>query len=141
MWASWAFCELVHMSTVTPHLSIKWHGVNLRVRAFWFSGIGFFCIFVDDHGTTTAGADVHLIGRFVLQRLVGSLAVVEHTGEPHLGSDVYVGTGAKLLGSIRVGSGVVIGANAVVIGDVPDQHVAVGIPARCLPRRTERAEP
>ena len=65
MWASWAFCELVHMSTVTPHLSIKWHGVNLRVRVFWFSGIAFFCIFVDDHGATTAGADVHLIGRSV----------------------------------------------------------------------------
>src|SRR5712671_6314702 len=38
------------MSTATPHLSIKWHGVNLRVRAFWFSGIGFFFFFLADDG-------------------------------------------------------------------------------------------
>jgi len=62
------------------------------------------------------------------------------TGEPHVGSDVYVGTGAKLLGGIRVGSGVVIGANAVVIGDVPDKHVAIGIPACCYPRRADQTE-
>ena len=60
------------------------------------------------------------------------------SGEPSLGSDVYVGTGAKLLGSIQVGSGAIIGANAVVIGDVPGAHVAIGIPARCYPRQVGR---
>ena len=40
-----------------------------------------------------------------------------------------VGPGAKILGGIRVGNHAVIGANAVVLSDVPDGCVAVGIPA------------
>lgn len=54
---------------------------------------------------------------------------------PVLGDDVEVGAGAKILGSIRIGSRVTIGANAVVLDDVPDDHVAVGIPARIFPRK------
>ncbi|HEY8492115.1 MAG TPA: serine acetyltransferase [Dehalococcoidia bacterium] len=54
---------------------------------------------------------------------------------PTLGDDVYIGTGAMILGDIRVGDGAVIAANAVVIEDVPPYHVAVGAPARALPRR------
>ena len=42
---------------------------------------------------------------------------------------------AKLLGRIRIGDRVLIGANAVVVTDVPDDHIAVGVPARIRPRR------
>lgn len=48
---------------------------------------------------------------------------------PVIGDDVDIGAGAKILGSIKVGSRVVIGANAVVIHDVPDDSIAVGVPA------------
>jgi serine O-acetyltransferase len=48
---------------------------------------------------------------------------------------VDIGAGAKLLGPIRVGDDVAIGANAVVITDVPSNSIAVGIPARILPRK------
>ena len=54
---------------------------------------------------------------------------------PVLGDDVFIGAGAKILGAIRVGSRVRIGANAVVVKDVPDDITAVGVPARYLPRR------
>lgn len=57
------------------------------------------------------------------------------TGEPEVGADVYVGTGAKLLGDIKVGQGATIGANAVVLADVPAYHNAVGIPARCFAKK------
>lgn len=40
-----------------------------------------------------------------------------------------IGTGAKLLGAIRIGNRVSIGANAVVLKDVPDDSIAVGVPA------------
>ena len=53
---------------------------------------------------------------------------------PVLGDNVDVGAGAKILGKIRIGNGVSIGANAVVLCDVPDDHIAVGIPARVLPK-------
>jgi serine O-acetyltransferase len=49
---------------------------------------------------------------------------------PKLGSRVHVGAGAKLLGNITVGDDVDIGANAVVIHDVPANHIAVGVPAK-----------
>jgi serine O-acetyltransferase len=45
---------------------------------------------------------------------------------------VQIGVGAKVLGPIRVGRGAVIGANAVVLHDVPAGAVVVGIPARVL---------
>ena len=48
---------------------------------------------------------------------------------PRIGDDVYLGIGARVLGGIAIGSGAVIGANAVVIHDVPPGAVAIGIPA------------
>jgi glycosyltransferase involved in cell wall biosynthesis/serine acetyltransferase len=49
---------------------------------------------------------------------------------PTIEDDVFVATGAKLLGDITVGRGSVIGANAVVIRSVPPRSIAVGVPAR-----------
>ncbi len=57
-------------------------------------------------------------------------------GSPRLGNRVDIGAGAKLLGSIVVGDDVAIGANAVVLCDVPANSIAVGIPARILPQKT-----
>jgi len=51
---------------------------------------------------------------------------------PTLGQRVNVGAGAKILGAVRVGDGAAIGANAVVLADVPGGAVAVGVPARIV---------
>jgi serine O-acetyltransferase len=56
------------------------------------------------------------------------------SGSPILGNRVDIGTGAKVLGPIRIGDDVIIGANAVVLTDVPPNSIAVGVPARVLPR-------
>jgi serine O-acetyltransferase len=56
-------------------------------------------------------------------------------GSPHIGNRVDIGAGAKLLGPIIIGDDVAIGANAVVISDVPSNSIAVGIPARIIPRK------
>ena len=48
---------------------------------------------------------------------------------PQLGSNIFIGSGAKILGGIKIGSNVKIGANAVVIKDVPDNVTVVGVPA------------
>lgn len=49
---------------------------------------------------------------------------------PIVGDNVTIGAGAKILGGIKIGNRVTIGANAVVLKDVPDDHVAVGVPAK-----------
>ena len=56
---------------------------------------------------------------------------------PTLGSNVVVGTGAKVLGNIRIGSHVKIGAGSVVVHPVPDHSTVVGIPGRVVRARTE----
>ncbi|SNS47871.1 serine O-acetyltransferase [Granulicella rosea] len=56
-------------------------------------------------------------------------------GSPRIGARVDIGTGAKLLGPIVIGDDVAIGANAVVLCDVPSNSIAVGVPARVLPRK------
>jgi serine O-acetyltransferase len=56
-------------------------------------------------------------------------------GSPRIGNRVDIGAGAKLLGPIVIGDDVAIGANAVVISDVPSNSIAVGIPARVIPRK------
>ena len=53
---------------------------------------------------------------------------------PQLGHRVNVGAGAKILGAVRVGDDADIGANAVVITDVPAGALAVGVPARIILR-------
>lgn len=57
-------------------------------------------------------------------------------GAPVIGNRVDIGAGAKLLGPIRIGDDVSIGANAVVIGDVPSNSIAVGVPARIVAKRS-----
>ena len=59
---------------------------------------------------------------------------------PVLGDGVSVHAGAKVLGGVTIGDGARIGANAVVIADVPAGYTAVGVPARLLPPKRERSE-
>jgi serine O-acetyltransferase len=58
---------------------------------------------------------------------------------PVLGSDVYLGAGAKIIGGVSVGDGARVGANAVVVRDVDPDTTVVGIPARPVRRRSDAA--
>ena len=53
-------------------------------------------------------------------------------GCPVLGNDIFVGSGAKIVGDISIGDNVTIGANAVVVKSVPDGVVVGGIPAKVI---------
>jgi serine O-acetyltransferase len=59
---------------------------------------------------------------------------------PRIGNNVFIGTGARILGGIEIGDNAVIGANAVVIHDVPAGATAVGIPARIIRINGQRVE-
>lgn len=77
------------------------------------------------HGESVIGDDC-VISQGVT---IGNKSVEAPLEAPILGNRVQVGAGAKLLGQVRIGDDVLIGANAVVIRDVPSRHVAVGVPA------------
>lgn len=53
-------------------------------------------------------------------------------GKTRVGDNFYAGLGAKILGSVNIGNNVMIGANAVVTHDIPDNVVAGGIPAKVI---------
>ncbi|WP_024288892.1 serine O-acetyltransferase EpsC [Cellulomonas sp. KRMCY2] len=85
-----------------------------------------------DHGmgivigeTAVVGDDVVLFHGATL----GGRSMRRGKRHPTLGDNVVVGAGAKILGPVWIGDGAQIGANAVVVKDVPAHAVAVGVPA------------
>lgn len=77
------------------------------------------------------------IGRNVtiLQNVTFGNRSLTSPAQPYVEDDAYIGAGAVVLGEIAVGNGAMVGANAVVLSDVPPQRVAVGNPARLAPPR------
>lgn len=53
-------------------------------------------------------------------------------GIPSIGSNVVIASGAKVIGKLKIGDNVFVGANSVVVKDIPDNAVVVGNPARIV---------
>ena len=107
----------------------------------WFTGVeihpgarighGFFI----DHGMGVVIGETAEIGDFVtlFQGVtLGGTGKDKGKRHPTLGNHVVVGSGAKVLGNIRVGDFVKIGANSVVLRSVPSSSTVIGIPGRII---------
>jgi serine O-acetyltransferase len=72
-------------------------------------------------------------------RFYGSntIGTASDNGYPTIEDDVWIGAGARILGPIRIGARSHIGANAVVLSDVPPDSVVVGIPAKHRPKEAK----
>ena len=80
-------------------------------------------------GDTVFGDDV-----VIRNGVTVGLKRTNERGAPVIGNRVDIGAGAKILGAIRIGDDVAIGANAVVLQDVPPHSLAIGVPAQIRPR-------
>jgi serine O-acetyltransferase len=80
-------------------------------------------------GDTVLGDDV-----IIRNGVTIGLKNTNKPGAPVIGNRVDIGAGAKILGNIQIGHDAIVGANAVVLIDVPARALAVGIPARIVVR-------
>lgn len=125
--------------TRVRELARRWHvpGVNRLVRLAQTAlygieigkdvQLGEGVCFVHTLGTVIGG-DARLGARV---RVLGNVTIgtAKDNGYPAIGDDVTIGAGARILGPITIGRGATIGANAVVLIDVPAYARAVGVPA------------
>ena len=88
---------------------------------FAYGGIG-----VVLHGRTIIGDRVIIGQNVTIGRSLGPEEI------PFVGNNVYISTGAKIIGKIKVGNNVLIGANSVVTKDIPDNCIVAGVPAKIL---------
>jgi serine O-acetyltransferase len=77
----------------------------------------------------------------IAHRVTIGTSAMGRKGAPVLGDNVYVGTGATLIGRLKVGSGAKIAANTLVIGNVPEGATVIGVPGRVFPAPPKEAPP
>lgn len=90
-----------------------------------------------DHATGVVIGETAEVGEDVVifhDVTLGGVAMTPGKRHPTVGNHVMIGAGAKVLGPIEVHDGAKIGANAVVVKDVPCGNVAIGVPARLIPK-------
>jgi serine O-acetyltransferase len=89
--------------------------------------------FFIDHGLGVVIGETAIVGDDVLLyqgSTLGGTGIVKGKRHPTIGNNVVIGAGAKVLGNIVIGDNSYIGANAVVVKDVPSNSTVVGIPGR-----------
>ncbi len=103
-------------------------GATIGKRVFFDHGMGIVI------GETAEIGDDCVIYHGVT---LGGTSTTRSKRHPTLKNGVVVGAGAKILGNITLGENVKIGANSVVLKSIPDNRVAVGIPAKVIKKTKE----
>ncbi len=142
LWAIWFY-----------RISNRLYKKGLRFIPRFISAIGQFLTTVDihpaatigqrvfiDHGVGVVIGETAIIGNDVLiyqQVTLGGVSLSHGKRHPTVEDNAVIGAGAKVLGNITIGKNSRIGANSVVLKDVPPHSTAVGIPARIINCDTE----
>jgi len=131
---------------------LKMKGVPFFPRAIsqlarWVTGIeihpsatigrGFFI----DHGMGVVIGETAEIGDYVTLfqgATIGGTGKERGKRHPTLGNHVVVGAGAKILGGIKIGDNVNIGANSVILKSVPPNSTVIGVPGRIIKTQGQR---
>ena len=115
------FVRLVFSCQISPGATIG------RNPILAYGGLGIII-----HGAAVVGDDVSIGAHVTLGGNAGK------GGVPKIGDRVRIGPCAQILGSVTIGNDAVVGANAVVLVDIPEGITAVGVPAKPLTRRAEK---
>lgn len=96
-------------------------------------------VIIEHQGAIVIHGSCHIGDDTIIRQGVtlGSRYLDSPLDAPKLGKRVNVGAGAKILGNVTIGDDAIIGANAVVLSDVPSGQTAVGIPAKILPSKSK----
>ncbi len=127
---------------------------GLRFLPRLISGLGQFLTTIDihpaaqigrrlfiDHGVGVVIGETAIIGNDVLiyqQVTLGGVSLTKGKRHPTIEDNVVIGAGAKILGDIIIGQNSKVGANSVVVKNVPPDCTAIGIPARVIQRGLDK---
>jgi len=128
---------------------------GLRFIPRLISALGMFLTMIDihpaakfgrrvfiDHGVGVVIGETAVIGDDVLiyqQVTLGGVSTDQGKRHPTIGNNVVIGAGSKILGNITIGENSKVGANSVVVKDVPPDSTAIGIPARVIRRGYDKS--
>jgi serine O-acetyltransferase len=146
IWALWSYRLSNWLITGRPSAILR-----IPLKLISFVAIKFCEVFmemcIDPHATIGGGlyighiGGVHINPEAVLgrncdlaHRVTIGASAMGRKGSPVLGDDVYIGTGATLVGKIKIGSGAKIAANTLVITNVPEGATVMGVPGRVIMR-------
>lgn len=146
-----------YLSTTPNKLAMKIYRISNKFSkkgyykmASFFQRLNLMINAIDLHHGSTIGNNVlilHSTGVVIGKNVVigdnvkiysGVVLGVKNPGtgkQPKIGNNVILSTGSKVLGSIIIGDNSVIGANAVVLNDVPKNNLSVGIPSKNIERK------
>src|SRR5574344_704278 len=127
---------------------------GFKILSRIYSGISQFLTNIDIHPAATIGRRVfidHGIGVVIGETTIveddvliyqgvtlGGVSLNKGKRHPTVKSNSVIGSGAKVLGNITIGQNCKIGANSVVVVDVPENSTAVGVPARIIKKDGKR---
>ena len=107
------FPHILYFAYLESHCS--WIGLKSKFRGGVYLPHGLRSIFISDHASIGDECTI------LQQVTIGS----KNGGAPTIGSGVYIGAGAIIIGSITIGDGAKIGANAIVLKDVKPGAIVV----------------
>jgi serine O-acetyltransferase len=121
------------------------HILKILFQINWFLITSFYGIWLDLSNNIGKGYYIGHFGGIIIRGdfgdfcsvgqsvTIGTKGVGKSNGYPIFGDNIYVGTGAKVIGNLTIGSHSRIGSNCVVIKSIPEYSRAVGVPAIVTP--------
>lgn len=118
-------------------VNFKWGGVKLYGTVSWGTEPWIITLGSNVHITQGVKFITHDGGTLLFRHIVPDLEI---TKPITVGNDVYIGNNVMIMPGVNIGNRVVIGAGAVVTRDIPDNSVAVGVPAKVIKTADEYFE-